>query len=223
MKTVPRKNRYHNSTFENIPEQKRLKVLKIVATELASAGLTGARMKEIARTAEVSYGSLYNYFPTKDDMIRTTIQEGRVLQEQILTDFRKSNQSFFEKLEMIIERTQQMARESPEMIAVWVELSHSYNARFADDIMDLEEDGAHFWLSLIEAAVQSGELDKQTDIQGAAFCIDNALSALLKSDVSSVQTKRMTMFFKEPGSRKRNVDDSRVRNSLMKTFRAMLT
>ncbi|MEJ2416267.1 MAG: TetR/AcrR family transcriptional regulator [Exilibacterium sp.] len=225
--------KYYNRTFEKIPQQKRLKVLKIAARELASAGLSGARMKDIANQAEISYGSLYNYFPTRDDMIRTIIQEGRSLQEAIFAEARGLSGDFFAILEKILIQTQNLSREHPALIAIWVEVSHSYNERFAADVMDLENDGIKFWKHMLLTGVESGDLSPQTNLAAAAFLIDNAISGLLKSCISSVQHQRLKLFFEpplcaeidKPGTNiqgKEQADDQFIRDSLMAMFRTLL-
>lgn len=217
------RSRYHNETFENIPDEKRRRILHVAVAELASAGLGGARMKDIAAGAGVAYGSMYNYFPTRDDMIRTIIQEGRRLQAEVFGEAAAAGAPFFARLEAMIERIQRLAADHPAMIAVWVELSHAHAARFTDEVLDLEADGARFWLELVRQGVDSGELAADTDVGGAAFLIDTLLSALLKANISEVQRDRLRMFFApEDATPDATRDDEGVRAALMKTLRRAL-
>ena len=55
---------YHKSTFDNIPEEKRSKILSVAVNEFATQGFENANINTIAKKAEVSVGSLYKYFDT---------------------------------------------------------------------------------------------------------------------------------------------------------------
>lgn len=214
------KTKFHHTTFENIPSVKRNKVLKVAAEALASAGLAGARMKDIAQLAGISYGSLYNYFPTRDDMIRTIIRQGRELQEAIFKDVQQTDLGFFAQLEDVMFRVQVLSQQHPALIAIWVELSHSYNARFADDMMALEADGIAFWRSLI--AKRHNELNGKLSMESAVFLLDNTMSRLLTAGISSVQRQRMCLLFQHQHDSSHQdtlPSDIQVRASLMKMFR----
>ena len=64
---------YHKSTFDNIPEEKRSKILSVAVNEFATQGFENANINTIAKKAEVSVGSLYKYFDTKTDLFLTCV------------------------------------------------------------------------------------------------------------------------------------------------------
>ena len=94
--------KYHKSTFEKIPEEKRKRILRIAAGELATKGLSNARIKDMAEKAGISYGYMYNYFSTKDDLIRTIILEGVEFQDQVFAKSRQSKGDVLQKIEVVI-------------------------------------------------------------------------------------------------------------------------
>ncbi|WP_115719117.1 TetR/AcrR family transcriptional regulator [Gallaecimonas mangrovi] len=203
--------KYHNSTFDNIPEHKRQKILTVVANQLANEGLAKARMKDIAMLAGVSYGSLYSYFPTRDDMIRSVIEQGKQLQAQVFVGLEALD--FFLAIELGFERIQGLAHEQRALMAIWVELSHAYNARFTDEIIDMERAGIVCWRQLVTAAIEKGQINPALPANAIVQMLDSLASTLLSAKLSDIQSQRLSAIF-EFHSVKEG-DDKLVRAQLM--------
>lgn len=52
-------------TFENLPDDKQLRILNAVCEEFAKKGYKNASTNDMVRGAGISKGSLFHYFPTK--------------------------------------------------------------------------------------------------------------------------------------------------------------
>jgi AcrR family transcriptional regulator len=76
------------STFFQLPEDKRERVLRAAITEFAGHGYLEASLDRIAEAASVSKGSLYQYFHHKEDCyahaVRTGIERAAALFEESL-------------------------------------------------------------------------------------------------------------------------------------------
>lgn len=211
---------YHNPTFDNISQAKRDKVLAVAAAALASEGLASARMKDIAKAAGVSYGSLYNYFPTRDAMIRCIILEGKALQEALLANIAASAASFFDDLANMIEQVQAMSIAHKSLIAIWLELSQSCHARFVDDIVELENAGIVFWKARLAKAIEKGEVTPAIGIAAAAHIIDSLISSLLATHVSPIQAQRIDALYPDLVGHEHR--DTAIRTQLIDTLTLML-
>ena len=59
-------------------DEKRDRILRAALEVSAQSGVTAARMEEIAARAEVSKGTLYRYFESKEDLLLATVLESYV-------------------------------------------------------------------------------------------------------------------------------------------------
>ncbi len=61
-------------TFNNLPEEKKDRIIKIAITEFASKPYEAASISEIVRKAGIAKGSFYQYFNDKKDLYRHLIE-----------------------------------------------------------------------------------------------------------------------------------------------------
>lgn len=57
-------------TFLNLPEEKKLKIMKAAKKELERVPLEQASIKNIVEEAQIARGSFYQYFDSKEDLLR---------------------------------------------------------------------------------------------------------------------------------------------------------
>lgn len=62
-------------TFENLPEEKRRRLIEVAEEEFAQATYDTASISRIARRAGIAKGSLYQYFENKLDLYRWLLEE----------------------------------------------------------------------------------------------------------------------------------------------------
>ncbi len=213
------KKKHHKNTFDNIPIEKKEKILRVAISELSKKGLSNARIKDIAEKAGISYGSMYNYFSTKDDLVRTVIQKGWEFQKKVFSEAKEESDNLFDRIETILHQAQKYSRENPELISIWREIGHGYNSRFVHISFELEKEGANFWKDLIKQGIESGDISKDIDVNSAAFCIDSIFSSMMKSYISDFQKNLLSMFFSD--DKKRSDED--IVKSLMLNIRSLLS
>ncbi len=62
--------------FDNIREEKKNLIMNVALEQFATDGFHATTISKIAKEAGISKGLLYNYFKSKDDLIRTIIYSG---------------------------------------------------------------------------------------------------------------------------------------------------
>jgi AcrR family transcriptional regulator len=55
-------------------EERRLQIMKTALTVFASNGFKGTSIKNIAEAAGISQGLMYHYFPSKEDLLESTVE-----------------------------------------------------------------------------------------------------------------------------------------------------
>jgi AcrR family transcriptional regulator len=195
--------RYHTETFDNIPAEKRERILRAAAKVLGRDGVAGARMGDIASEAGISHGSLFTYFPTKDDLIRAIVERGVAMERERFTD--SASLPFAEVIEGVFSRAWETASAEAELISLWLSFSLSENGRFADDILPLEVDAAQRWSRVSERGVERGEISPDLDGQVVKFLLDAAVAQLMKSRASELERNKFALLFEKSDEAPRRI------------------
>ena len=187
---------HHTQTFDNIPAEKRDRILRAAVLALGSGGIGGARMGDIAREAGVSHGSVFSYFPTKDDMVRAVVERGMAMQADRFAPS-DSGAGFGEAVREVFRGAWELASAEPELISLWLSLSLAENARFADAILPLEKDAADRWLVLAERGKAEGAVNAAADTRAVAYLLDALAAQLMKSRASPLERRKLEQFIGE--------------------------
>ncbi len=167
---------YCKPTFNNIPEEKRRKILDVAVMEFANHGFENANINVIAKKAEVSVGSLYKYFDTKTDLFLTSINYGISTLDSIIDAVAASDDDAMAKLERLIRIAIDYSRKSSVLIKLYNEFTGESDPELAKKIArDMESiTSAAYKRAIIDGQV-SGEIRTDIDPGMAAFLIDNLL------------------------------------------------
>ncbi len=167
---------YCKPTFNNIPEEKRRKILDVAVMEFANHGFENANINVIAKKAEVSVGSLYKYFDTKTDLFLTSINYGISTLDSIIDAVAASDDDAMAKLERLIRIAIDYSRKSSVLIKLYNEFTGESDPELAKKIArDMESvTSAAYKRAIIDGQV-SGEIRTDIDPGMAAFMIDNLL------------------------------------------------
>lgn len=167
---------YCKPTFNNIPEEKRRKILDVAVMEFANHGFENANINVIAKKAEVSVGSLYKYFDTKTDLFLTSINYGISTLDSIIDAVAASDDDAMAKLERLIRIAIEYSRKSSVLIKLYNEFTGESDPELAKKIAsDMENTTAAAYKKAIIDGQASGEIRTDIDPGMAAFMIDNLL------------------------------------------------
>jgi TetR/AcrR family transcriptional regulator, transcriptional repressor of aconitase len=122
--------RYHNESTFSMPKislQRELarhdQILDAAATCFAHAGFASTAMPDIASAAEVSVGSLYRYFPNKEDLFLAVVADRvAVYNDAVFSELARPGQSL-RRLRSALGRLQRLlADQSPDVARLSLEL-----------------------------------------------------------------------------------------------------
>jgi len=188
------KKKYHKETFDNIPEEKRLRLIEITIRVMGRKGISNAKIEDIAREMGVSYGSIYSYFATKEDLAHTIITMGIEIQRKTFAQ-PVEHRDTFSHIEAVLERSLKLGREQPELICLWHEMSLPYNAQYAEHTSELFRLGVVEWKGILKKGKERGEVRGDIDIDAAAFMLNAITSQLLRYNISEFQKKKHAVHF----------------------------
>lgn len=187
--------KFHKPTFDNIPQQKRDKILETAVSEFANKGFENANINTIAKNAGVSVGSLYKYFDTKTDLFLTCVSSGITALEALLSELVSSNEDIMLKMEKLARTAISFSRENREMIRLYNEFTTESNTELAESLVDrVEAVTAKAYRDAIEDGQKSGEVRSDIDAGMAALMVDNILMNLRFSYACSYHEKRFCAY-----------------------------
>jgi len=213
-------NKLYKETFEKISEEKRERIIDAALSEFASKGFTAANINVIAKNAEISIGSMYNYFASKEDLFLTLFEGGYAKLEEALSSVDLSKGDIFDKFEKLSRVAQEYSRKSRR----WVQLYQDCTSEGIFPISkklsrNFETITAKYYKSLLEEAKEQGVIDKNLDNDLTSFCIDNLVVMVQYSYASEYFKERMKVFAGEDAAE----DDEKVINGIMRFIRGALS
>lgn len=171
--------KYCKQTFENLPEEKRARILTSATKEFAMHGFDDANIVSIAKKAEVSVGSLYKYFNSKRDLFLTVIDFGINLLTAVLESIAVSDKDLLFKVEKIIREIQRFSRENSTLINLYNHMTVENDPLSAKTfVSEMESVTSKIYRTAIEEGKKSGEVRSDIDSAYAAFMLDNIFMSL---------------------------------------------
>ena len=193
-----KRQKFHKDTFDNISEERRSRILDIAITEFAGKGYNAANINDIAKQAEISIGSMYSYFASKEDLFLTIVDRGLHLLEGVLLEINGLEGDLFYKLEKLFVATKKAAQEYPEMNQIYLDLTTQGLSNLASRLSNtMESTTAAFYKSIIREAQEKGIVRKDLNVEMTAFLLDNLLVMYQFSYASDYYKNRMKIFMGE--------------------------
>lgn len=153
-------------TFFNLPEEKRNMIRAVAIKEFATHTYDQASVNRIVANAEISKGSLYQYFEDKKDIFNYLIA---LMTEEKLKFVSPVMQNpdgydFFTLIKELYVSGIRFAVENPEYAEIVNRLMETKNSKIYKEIMDENMDAAFkYFDGLIKKAIAKGEVRKEID------------------------------------------------------------
>ena len=153
-------------------DAQRTKFAEAAMRLIANHGLEGVTMRSVAKEAGLSYGSLFHYFDSKDELLLNAI--GQLMQSQTARfDEFVGQHSGLDALEQLLCDDAIIDKSSRDSWLVW--LTFLYKAALQEAFADMHADLINGWLArisgLLKEAIDAGELRPDFDIRLEALAL----------------------------------------------------
>ncbi len=151
-------------------DAQRVKFAEAAMSLIAQHGLDGVTMRAVAAEAGLSYGSLFHYFRSKDELLMHAVRHSNSLQTDRINKF-TSQYSGMKALEHLLCDDAIITDSSRDDWMVW--LTFLYQAALQTSFADLHSELIDDWQtrieSLLEDAQKAGEIRENLDISFEAI------------------------------------------------------
>ncbi len=203
----------YKATFENLPEEKRKRILRVATEEFADNGFENTSILQIAKKSGISVGSIYKYFENKELLFTYIVREGLSTLEQTLLELAPSEEDILIKAEKIIRTLLAFSKEKPEFIKLYCSLTTRGNSEFLDGLSQrIEAVAASIYTQTIAIAQETGEVRKDVNPAFFAYLLDNVFMMLQFSVACPYYKQR---FYIYTGNQVENSDELIVEQTLL--------
>lgn len=162
--------------FRQLDSEKAQRIIDAAVSEFAEKGYEAANTNRIAKAAEISVGSLFQYFKTKENLFRYVIHLGAGIIETDIGAILKEEISGREKIHKLMLLTVNSCELYPEYQQLYHEITATGNQDFIVDIArELESYSATGLVELIKQGQQQGDIRTDLPAEVLAFTVDNAM------------------------------------------------
>ena len=188
----------HKKTFDNIPEEKRKRILLCATREFAAKGYENANISEIAKASGISVGAVYKYFENKQDLFLTVVHHGIERIDTVLRNLLEEDVDVLIKVERIIRELQDFSKTQGVLIRLYNEITGETDDNLARQLAEaMEGVSASVYRSAIEQGKKTGEIREDLDAGMAAFMLDNLFMSLQFSYSCEYYSERFKIFTDE--------------------------
>ncbi|MBQ6440482.1 MAG: TetR/AcrR family transcriptional regulator [Mogibacterium sp.] len=195
------------------------RILSIAAEEFAEKGFAGTAIGSIAGRAGVSVGVIYKYYAGKDDLFSACVRKSLESMDEVLDMTGNEGGSLMDMIGNLISRLQSFAKEKPEYIRLYHQITVSGpSAGGAQNAGLIESGTAKIYKEFIKKASESGEIRDDIDPDAFAFIIDNLLMMLHFSYACGYYKDRFRIYLGENALD----EDAAIREQMLKFIGAAL-
>ena len=154
-------------------------ILRIAAEEFAGKGFAGTAISSIAKKAGVSVGVIYKYYAGKEDLFNACVAKSLGTMEEVLNTAKTSGGTMLEMADVLITEAQRFAKENPEYIRLYHQITVSGSPAGKTQSAELiESETARLYEGFIRKASEAGVIRKDIDPAAFAFFFDNLMMML---------------------------------------------
>ena len=143
-----------------------MKFAEAAMSLIARHGLEGVTMRAVAKEAGLSYGSLFHYFESKDDLLKHAIRHSTTLQTNRVNEY-SSKHSGLTALEHLLCDDAIINESSRDAWIVW--LTFQYKVALQTSFAELHTELIDGWLSrirqLLKDAQKVGEVSGELNVE----------------------------------------------------------
>ena len=144
-------------------DAQRLKFAQATMNLIARQGLEGVTMRAVAVEAGLSYGSLFHYFASKDELLMHAVRHLMSLQTQRVNDY-SSQYSGLKALEHLLCDDAIINESSRDSWLVW--LTFLYRAALQTSFADMNAELIDGWLERIKRLLEDAQISRPISLSG---------------------------------------------------------
>ena len=167
-------NNLPTSTFFNLPQQKKERIIDAALDEFSESSYHQARVSNIVDNAGIAKGSFYQYFNNKKEIFKYIIdimgeKKLKYLDEVIK---KQPEMDFFDFLEELYKNGLEFAKDNPRLNKIGNKLFSDSNSEIFDEIMDINENKSiDFYENILSKGIKNGEIDPKIDVEVTAHLL----------------------------------------------------
>ena len=176
------------TTSTKSPEM-REQIIQAAIRVFARKGFHAANVREILEEAQVSTGTLYHYFKSKEELLLEIYRREIKVRQAFFEELRRRGLSFQEQVQRILKMHFDRVRQDPDLGRVMLIGRMELVSHLREKIQVLYEDVARYVESIIQEGMKRGELEP-CDAETLAYVVLGAIEAvtarvLLHSDAKA--------------------------------------
>lgn len=187
--------KHHKQTFDNLPKEKRQRIIETATQEFARKGYHDSSVSAIASKAGISVGAIYKYFDSKLDLFLTIVAHNISRMEELLTGLAAADEDVIIKVEKILREIINFSRENGILINLYNSMTAVNDKKLASQFAkEMEQLTAEIYIRAIVEGQANGEIRKDIDPKVAAFLIDDLFMSLQFSFANEYYIQRLRLY-----------------------------
>ncbi|KAF0106329.1 MAG: TetR family transcriptional regulator [Chloroflexi bacterium] len=126
--------RYKNENRKQMMSETRERLVKAAVEEFAREGYEGANISRITQAAGVATGTIYNYFPSKNEMILAILSEIGTAHCAFIAEQIRQENDFVVRVERLLEAVFGFVRENPHQGRILFAMLQGANVTFKEHL-----------------------------------------------------------------------------------------
>lgn len=162
------------STFFNLPQQKKERIIDAALDEFADKPYHQARVSNIVKKAGIAKGSFYQYFENKKEIFKYIIDIMGEKKLKYLSEVIKKQpeMDFFNFLEELYKEGINFATDHPRLNKIGNKLFSDSNSELLEEIMEINKNKSiDFYENVLSKGIQNGEIDPKIDVEVTAHLL----------------------------------------------------
>ena len=170
------------STFLNLPEEKKNRIIEAGIHEFAGKGYGGASINTMVSRLGISKGSIFQYFNNKKGLFSYVFDYAVGLVKRTLIQVKEDteDEEFFERIRKSLLAGIEFIQKHPHIYRIYLNLQlGGDNPIRSEFIHKIRLFSAEYLSSLLKQAMRNGEISNKISISQAVFLLDAVLDRFL--------------------------------------------
>jgi len=165
--------------FYKIPEEKQQRIIAIAKKEFAENGLTSTNINIVAKKADISIGSLYNYFETKENLFLTVAHQGLKEMVDSVMIAMSFSVNFIDSFKDFLKVLIRFIKEERELSLIYNDVAYRADPEVTLSTRKYaKENLINIYHSTIKRAQEEGYVRNDVDFRVITFILDAIFSSI---------------------------------------------